>query len=179
MEKRHGYIYVFAALIFSLGLLYEIPAEGKSLTTEEVTSMDTSGTFSLILYGGRFYRDVESLALLDLEGDGYTLDPYVPDFDYRVETGLSAKEALDRAERFLSAQYAFRRTILSKILDGNGKTIGYELRPLYDPLTFGITDVLDVDYVLQKDGKVRVYIRLAPSVESQIYGGGGPRDDGH
>lgn len=166
-------------MIVPLILLWGLPVEGKSLTTEEAGGIDSSGTFTLILYGGRYYRDVESLALLDLEGDEYTLDPYVPEFDYTVTRGLSPRDALDRAERFLSAQYAFRRSILSRILDSSGKTIGYELRPLYDPLTFGITDVMDVDYVPKKDGKVRVYIRLAPSVESQLYGGGGPRDDGH
>lgn len=154
-------------------------AEGKSLTTVEAGEIDVPGTFTLILYGGRYYRDAESLALLDLEGDPYTLEPYAPEFDYIVVRGLPAQDALARAEHFLNSQYAFRRSLLSRILDSSGKTIGYELKPFYDPLTFGITDVLDVEYVPRQDGKVRVYIRLDPAVQGHIFGGDGSRDDGY
>ena len=52
-------------------------------------------------------------------------------------------------------------------MDRKGKTIGYELRPLYLPLDFGVSDVLDVAYWL-KEGKVKVVIRPLPSVEKQI-----------
>jgi len=171
-------ISMMIAMILSLIMFCVIPAEGKSLTTVEAGAIDVPGTFTLILYGGSYSRDVENLALLDLEGDPYTLEPYAPEFDYRVIRGLSAKDALDLAEHFLSSQYAFRRSLLSRILDSSGKTIGYELKPFYDPLTVGLTDVLDVSYEPRKDGKVRVYIRLNPSVQRQISGGDGPRDDG-
>ncbi len=162
-------------MLLSLIMFCGLPAEGKSLTAVEATAIDVPGTFTLILYGGRHFRDVETLALLDLEGDPYTLEPYAPEFDYRVIRGLSAKDALDRAEHFLSSQYAFRRSLLSRILDNSGKTIGYEVRPLYDPLTFGFTDVLDVDYRL-KDGKVKVTVRLIPSVERMLRDGDGLKD---
>lgn len=170
---------IILTVVLSLIAFSGLPAEGGSLTTQEATTIDVPGTFSLILYGGRHFRDAESLALLDLEGDLYTLEPYAPEFDYRVVKGLSAKDALERAQSFLSSHYAFRRSLLSKILDSDGKTIGYELRPLYDPLSFGVTDVLDVDYVPRKDGKVRVYINLRTSVWQQLFGGDGSRDDGH
>ncbi len=170
---------LLVTLILAAGVFYGIPAEGKSLTTAGVGAIDETGTYTLILYGGRHFRDVESLALLDLEGDAYTLEPYAPDFDFRVIKNLPAREALERAESFLRIQYAFRRSLLSKILDSNGKTIGYEVRPLYDPLTFGLSDVLDVDYSPRNDGKVRVYIRLKLSVERQLFSGDGSRDGGH
>ena len=166
----------FIALFFFVGCVFIYHASAGSIRTEAAYSVDDGGTYTLILYGGRYYRDAESLALLDLEDDSYTLEPYAPEFDYRVIKGLTAKDALGKAEHFLSSQYAFRRSLLSRILDSSGKTIGYELRPLYYPLTFGITDVLDVGYALKNDGKVRVYIRLDPAVVRHIYGGGGPRD---
>ena len=166
-------------VVLSLLMLYGLSAEGKSLTTVEAGAIDVPGTFTLILYGGGHFRDVESLALLDLEGDLYTFEPYAPDFDFRTIKGLSAKDAIERAESFLSSHYGFRRTVLSRILDSSGKTIGYEVRPLYYPLTFGVSDVLDVDYALRKDGKVRIHIHLKPPVERQLFGGDGSRDDGH
>ncbi len=177
--KRNSSIQLILLAILSLAVFGVFPAEGKSLVTEEATSIDVPGTFTLILYGGGHSRDVESLALLDLEGDLYTLEPYAPEFDYRIIKGLSARDAIGRAESFLSSRYAFRRTVLSRILDSSGKTIGFEVRPLYDPLTFGLTDVLDVDYAPRKDGTVRVHIRLWPSVQRQLYGDDASKGDGH
>lgn len=52
-------------------------------------------------------------------------------------------------------------------MDRKGKTIGYELRPLYLPLDFGVSDVLDVTYWL-REGKVKVVIKLLHSVEKQL-----------
>jgi hypothetical protein len=174
--KRMIMISFAATVIVSVALFCALPAEGKSLTTAGVGAIDGTGTYTLILYGGRHFRDVESLALLDLEGDAYTLEPFAPDFDFRVIKNLPAREALERAEHFLRIQYAFRQSLLSRILDSSGKTIGYEVRPLYDPLTFGLSDVLDVDYSLRNDGKVRVHIRLKLSVERQLFSGDGSRD---
>jgi hypothetical protein len=176
--KTNKYIQLILVAILSLVVFGVFPAEGKSLTTVEATAIDVPGTFTLILYGGRHFRDVEALAILDLEGDQYTIEPYAPEFDYRIIRGLSAKDALERAEAFLGSHYAFRRAALSKILDDSGKTIGYEVRPFYSPLSFGLTDVLDVDYALRTDGKVRAYIHLKPQVERQLFGGSGNQDGG-
>jgi hypothetical protein len=177
--KRNSCIQLILLAILSLVVFGVFPAEGKSLTAVEVTAVDVPGTFTLILYGGRHFKDVESVAILDLEGDQYTIEPYAPEFDYRIIRGLSANDALERAGTFLGSQYAFRRTVLSRILDNSGKTIGYEVRPFYSPLSFGLTDVLDVDYALRNDGKVRVYIHLKQSVERQLFGGDGSKDGGH
>lgn len=174
--KKNRYILSILAVL-SVIMLYVTPAPAESLRTEGVSAGSVAGTFTLILYGGRHFRDVESLAILDLEGDQYTFEPYAPDFDFRKIKGLSAKDALDNAQVFLSSHYAFRRSVLSRILDGSGKTVGYEVRPFYDPLTFGVTDVLDVEYVPRSDGKVRVYIRLKQAVERQLFSGG-VRDGG-
>lgn len=155
---------------------YASTVSGANLTIKGANSSEVQGTFTLILYGGRYFRDVESVAVLDLEGDQYTFEPYAPAFDYREVKGLPAKEALADAESFLRSQYDFWRTQLRKVLDENGKIIGFEVRPLYYPLAFGVTDVLDINYGL-KDSKVRVYIRLKPEVWIQLFGGGGDSRD--
>lgn len=147
----------------------------KALKTEETKAAEIKGNFTLILYGSRHSNDIETLAILDLEGDYYAFEPYAPQFDYRIERGLPAGEAIEKAERFVSWHRSFYRTQVSRIVDGKGNTIGYEIRPLYDPLTFGMPDVLDIDYMLKGD-KVRVIIKLKPSVERQIYRGDGLKD---
>ncbi|MEW6161820.1 MAG: hypothetical protein AB1606_00635 [Nitrospirota bacterium] len=134
------------------------------LRTEEIKKEDIRGVFTLILYGSRDINDIETVAILDLEGDQYTLEPYAPKFDYRIKGGLSGKEALDEGHKFISYHNSFYRSRLSRIIDDKGNTIGYELRPLYMPFTFGVSDVLEVDYWL-RDGKVKVTIRILPSIE--------------
>lgn len=141
------------------------------LKTEWVNPSDATGTFTLILYGGNYFNDVYTIAFLDSEGDQYTFEPYAPEFEYRVLKGLSAKEALDKAQDFVSTiGNCFSRSQLSKVLDQNGKTIGYEMRPYYNPICYGLSDVLDVSY-WNKSGKVVIRIKLYPAVEKQLQSG--------
>lgn len=158
---------LFLGLTLLLFMVSSSFAIAGNLKTEEVRKDDVKGVFTLILYGGRGPNDVEALAILDIEGDQYTFEPYAPEFDYKVKKGLSEKDALDNAYKFISYNPAFWRSQLSKIVDEKGNTIGYELRPLYMPFVYGISDVLEVYYSL-KDGKVKVYIRIIPSVERAL-----------
>lgn len=167
-----------AFLVFAFTLVSVVAAGhaafgiGKRLKTELANESEVAGTYTLILYGGRYSSDIETIAILDREGDGYTIEPYAPGFDYTVTKGLSAKEALAAAAQFIRLHASYHRSQLARILDDRGSIVGFELRPLYMPLTFGVIDVLDVDYSL-KDGKVTVYIRLVPSAERMLRG-----DDG-
>lgn len=162
-------------MFISIPLPQVVAAFDKPLKTGEANAIDVSGTFTLILYGSRHLNDIETVAILDLEGDPYTFEPFAPEFDFIVKRGIPAKEAMIEAERFVSWHSSFYRSQLSRVIDDRGNTIGYELRPLYDPLTFGITDVMDVDYTL-RDSRVRAMIRLKPSVERQLRDGDGPKD---
>jgi len=135
------------------------------------------GSFALILFGGAYKDDLETIALLDNEGDEYSIEPYAPEFDYVTKRRLSAEEALAQASRFVSFHHAFWKIHLSKILGPDGTVIGFEVKPLYFPFIYGISDVLDVSYWPKKDGKVKVVIRLLPSLETLKYypgGDGGP-----
>lgn len=144
------------------------------LRVEEAKIADVTGTFAVIYFGGRFMEDVETVAFLDLDGDRYTFEPYAPEFDYRIEKGVPAKEAIERAERFVSGHRSYGHSLLSRVLDEKGVVIGYELRPLYRPLMFGISDVLDVHYFLRGD-TVRIYIYLKLQVERQLRSGDGTK----
>ena len=149
-------------------------ATDRFIRTEPSEYKELAGSFTLILYGSRHSNDIETVAILDIEGDGYSFEPYAPEFDYRIKKGVHAKEAFKEAEHFVSWHSSFYRTQLSRIIDEKGVTIGYELRPLYRPLTFGVSDVLDVDYIKRGD-KVIVKIKLIPSVERMLSGGDGSR----
>jgi hypothetical protein len=150
----------------------------SSLKTEEASPAEVTGRYTLILYGSRFADDIETIAILDAEGDQYTFEPYAPDFDYKIQHGISAKKALSSAEEFVGFHHAFRRSQLSKIIDNTGKVIGYELRPLYQIWTYGVSDVMDVHYWLEKPDKIKVTIRLVPSVERSRFPGGDHRSSG-
>ncbi len=142
------------------------------LRTESASPSDLTGTFTLLLYGGRYADDIETVAIFAPEGGKYTYALYAPDFDYKTEKGLPAPEALARAGKFVSFHNAFWRSQLSRILDPHGNTIGYELRPLYRPFVYGSSDVMDVYYWPKKDNTIKVTIRLIPSVERQRFPGG-------
>lgn len=156
--------FILIIIFFIASHAYALP---EILRTEEAKEADVQGIFTLILYGARDINDVEALAILDLEGDQYALEPYAPAFDYKVERGLSAKTALNKAYKFISYHNAFLRPQLSRIIDAKGNTIGYEVRPLYMPFVFGRSDVLEVDYSLKGD-KIKVDIRIIPSIEKSL-----------
>lgn len=178
--KQFVYALLLMLSIVSVTMINDSPAIERPLRTEEVKAVDPTETFTLIFYGGRYHDDFETVAILDVEGDEYTFEPYAPEFDYRVKRGVPAKDALKEAEQFVSRHPDFSRSLLSRIPDNNGKTIGYELRPLYHPLTLGISDVLDIDYWI-KNGKVKVTVKLKPMIEMKLFGGDGSKGkgDGH
>jgi hypothetical protein len=130
------------------------------------------GNYTLILYGARHGNDLETIAVLDYEGDDISIEPVSPEFDYKKREHVEDGQALTEAKKFVSWYHSFRRVRLSRIIDGQGRMLGYEVRPIYSAAsTFGYSDVLNVGYIL-KDNKVALYIRLKPGVERAIDGKG-------
>ncbi|MBI5634795.1 MAG: hypothetical protein HZA15_15110 [Nitrospirae bacterium] len=161
--KGHRKIIAGAMAVF-ITLALQACVSGKALRTDAVKSGDIPGTYTLILYGGNYSDDLETVAFLDKEGDRYTFEPYAPDFVFRATKGLTADRALGVAGEFIRAHPNFHTEQLRSIRDEEGEIIGYELRPLYLPFAFGSDDILDVDYWL-KEGRVLVYVKLKPSLE--------------
>lgn len=146
----------------------------KPLKTVAAMPADASGTFTLILYGANYLDDLETIAILDYEGDEYHFEPYAPAFNFKVKKGVQAQEALEETEEFVSFHSSFWKSQLSEIINEEGITIGYEVRPLYRPFIYGISDILEVYYWLKENGKVKTIIRLNNSVESASLSGDGP-----
>jgi len=144
---------------------------GIRLNTQGYYSAVT-GTYNVIFYGCNYLNDLQTIAFLDRADDRFTFEPFAPAFNYRVKKGVDANEALTEAYNFVNCNTSFRSAQLSRIMAPNGETLGYEVRPLYSPITYGVEDVLDIDYRL-KDDRVVITIRLVPSVERLLQHGSG------
>ncbi|RJQ16105.1 MAG: hypothetical protein C4560_10225 [Nitrospiraceae bacterium] len=154
---------VTLAVILLLTGLYSC-APGKYTATGQAAPEEIAGTFTLILHGGRYSEDVENVAVLDKEGDRYFFEILASEYDYTVMKNISAGEALERAEKFVGSHRAFRQSVLRRISDKEGITIGYELRPLYHLTEFGNSDILVTSYRIT-DNKVIAVIRLKQELE--------------
>ncbi|UCD34697.1 MAG: hypothetical protein JSU90_10455, partial [Nitrospiraceae bacterium] len=129
------------------------------------------------LYGKRHGQDLETVAVLDFEGDDVMFEPYAREYDYRTVEHLDEKDALEKALTFISWYPSFLSGRVSALRDAEGRALGYEVRPIYMRVsTFGYSDVLNVHYVL-RDGKVIFYVRLRKEVERAIQGNGDRRFD--
>ena len=65
---------------------------------------------------------------------------------------------------------SFSHSQMRSITAPNGDIIGYEIRPLYDPLTYGVDDVLYTDYRLAGD-KVVIRIWMNSSISDMFQDG--------
>jgi hypothetical protein len=159
----------FYILLLMAGVLFSSIscAPGIRLNTRGVQGPEPTGNYTVIYYGCNFLNDLETIAFLEREGGEYHFEPYAPDFRYRVKKGVPPKEASETAMKFVSCNNSFSRAQIRSVLAPNGETIGYEVRPLYLPFTYGSDDVLDVNYRL-KEGKVVITIRLLPSIETML-----------
>jgi hypothetical protein len=168
MTKETKSIYLLT-LIFAL--FFVSCTSGIRLNTKGAQESEIAGTYDVILYGCNFNNDLETIAFLQKEGAQYIFEPFAPDFKYRTKKGIPAEEALQEAKEFANCGTSFMRSQLSSIIAPDGDILGYEVRPLYEPLTYGVEDVLAVDYNLKGD-KVSIMVRLIPSVEKILEGGG-------
>lgn len=154
-------------LSISAGLILQACAAGMQLLPKSADPAALSGTYTLILYGGRHPVDLETMAILVDEKSPYPVEVYALESMYKVTKGLSASQALHAGNAFLrSGSYTLWDTLLRKIADPAGKTIGYELKPLYRPMDIGTPEPVLSAYSL-KDGTVFVYISLHPMVKQR------------
>jgi hypothetical protein len=163
----------YAGTLFIIVTVLVACAPGMQLLTTGAQSSDVKGTFTLLLYGCHYPADVKNVAILLNEGSIQPFEIYDIKTSYKVKKGMSAQEALSEAAAFVKCStHRVTDTELRSIPDGAGGIMGYELRPLYFPLEFGVSDILLISYAM-KDGMIRAYIRLLPDVERQINAVGG------
>jgi len=143
-----------------------------SLRTESAKAVvDPSGTYTLIRVGGNAFEDYTTFALIVPEGGKYRFEIFKPDFDYRSSKGLTAKQAEKMAVAFVSSQSSFKYSQISAVIGLDGSAVAYEVRPLYDQLLFGQSDVLSVVYLLKADNVVEVRVDVDEVVKRHERGG--------
>jgi hypothetical protein len=165
--------YLFAsALVFLIAVAISgCGYSPREIRTESATETGISGTYSVILYGDRHGNDLESVAILAKEGGPYTFVPFAPEFDYRIVKHVDAKNALSMGKDFVSFHPDFARSELAGIVDEHGNLIGYEIRPLYHPFVYGLSDVLDVSYWKGND-TILVKVKLRQDIERRLVDSG-------
>jgi hypothetical protein len=173
MKRLFTYISVLCVTV----LLHACSLFRYDITTEVMKEEKIMpGNYTLILYGAMHGEDLETIALLDYEGDDITFEPYARKYNYEIKTHVQDDEALAEAVKFIKWYPSYVRYQLSSITDREGKILGYEVRPIYLAIsTYGYSDVLRVYYYLI-DKKVKVYISLDPAVERAIQGDGNGGD---
>jgi len=156
---------LLAGLILMSLLIATANADSTYLEREMVRDEKViRGSFTLILYGGRYFDDLETIAVLDSEEDEYTFEPYAPEFHYHLKKNMAAENAFKEAMHFVSAHSSFINAHVSRLVDRDGRVLGYEVRPIYLPLRYGLSDILDASYRL-KGKKVTVYLYLKPFIK--------------
>lgn len=152
---------------------------GTQLYPSAADTAAVEGSYTLMLYGCHYPEDITNLAILVSDSSKYPVEIYDIDTSYKVEKEVPAQQALQRADSFLKCTtHRIWQTVIRRIPDDRGGTIGYEVRPLYFPLEFGQADVLLTSYSL-RDGKVKAYIRLDPDVENMLNGSGDTNERDH
>jgi hypothetical protein len=153
---------VMASILFMLSSC----AGGQHIRTKSIKNAEQiTGIFTLILYGASYLDDIETIAILDLEGDGYEFLPFTPEYNFKTIKGVKDREAFEKALHHVSFHHNYRHTRIKKIIDRGGTTIGYELRPLYQEFTYGFSDLLRVYYTLLQNGRIKVNVELNPLME--------------
>ncbi len=136
----------------------------RYLRSVSAVPAELSGTYDLFLYGHRYTDDFMNLAFLLPAGGKYSFELYAPEFDYKVRKALPAAAAIKEAEQFIKFHYSFERSQWNRVLDPDGNTVVFELRPLYSVSAFAYSDVFDIHYII-KDGRVIASVGLKPEVE--------------
>jgi len=164
MEKLRTSVTAAMGVILML-VLYSC-APGMKLVPKSADPAELTGTYTLILYGCRYADDLENIALIVDEKSGYSVDIYALEAMYKVKKELSGSQALSEAEAFVRCSMPpVWKSVVRRISDDLGKTIAYEIKPLYRDLV--PQEALVSSYSL-KDMKVTAYFTLDPSHKRDI-----------
>lgn len=152
-------------LLLSLFILTSCTG-GKVLRTEPSDEGNISGTFDVNYYSNQDYDALMYVAILDIDGDEHEISIYAPEYYIKTANNVKAEEAVSHSLEFIKNHREYIKYYIEKILTDEGDVIGYEIKPLYSPVTYGVTDVFDNRYLSMGDGKVKAIIDLKERVKS-------------
>ncbi|HXX81891.1 MAG TPA: hypothetical protein VEI46_10105 [Thermodesulfovibrionales bacterium] len=159
--KRLSCRAVLTALPALLLIISSGCATGQALSAVKVQGIEGANErYTLILYREEEYFGLKTIAFLVPEGNGYSLQPYAPEYNYTTIHNISGQEGLQLAVALFHKNRDYVNYEIRRISDPGGGTVGFEIRPLYDATVEGRSDVMRVEYGLSKGGAVNVYIHL-------------------
>lgn len=140
-------------------------AGGPRVSTSLAKGEPTEGVrYRLILYSSMELR----AAFLDIEGDGYELEPIAPEASYRIHEGLGPGEALEKGRAHISKADGYDGYEVRNIRYGE-TLLGYEMRPMFETFIYGVPDITDISYNLVEGGIVRVWVSRNPFTEEPVF----------
>ncbi|HXX53503.1 MAG TPA: hypothetical protein VEI28_02925 [Thermodesulfovibrionales bacterium] len=172
MKSKLGRTVIMSCLA-SLLVIFGGCAGGQSLKAVQVQGIgDSAGPYVLTLYHEAQYGGLKTMAFLVPQGNGYTLTPYAPGYAYTTIRNVGGQEGLQQAIVFISKNPVYVNYEIRRILDPGGNTVGFEIRPLYDPTANGRSDVMWVEYGLSGGGAVNAHIHLYQNIMEEYESGG-------
>jgi hypothetical protein len=158
---------VAVALLF-IGLAAS--AEAKAVKTDRVKPHDVqAGTYNVIGYEQETVNGPIRVAILQKE-DAPNIKFKTPG-DTKQVTGLTQDNAIRQAEAYVKANPAVTKTELSKMYDADGTLIGYEMSPIFLPMRYGSSDVVDSHFRISED-RTLAYVTVDPLLQQVEQGGG-------
>lgn len=104
-------------------------------------------------------------AIVDREGDGVTLVPAVSGYDLKTYEGLSLSHAIETSRAAFSIHCAYTGNMLRGLVEGSGKTVGYEIIPNYTPFMCESSPTVYINYFDKGDGRVRAVLNITGKEE--------------
>ena len=151
---------LITTIISVLALLLVACAGTSNLRTEHYPNRGSlQGNYDLILYRALEGEDEIKVAILDLNGDSYSVVPYAAEFNYKTTKALKADKALELAEEFLSTVDFYDKMVLRKVFGPDGELVAIEGRPLHEPFMDTPVDITFTNYYIQGPGIIKVTIR--------------------
>jgi hypothetical protein len=156
-------VFITAAVLVLFSCAGTIDLATEYVSREE----DVPGLFTVLFSGRHYFEEVDAVVILDLEGDEYRFVTSTRDMDYEILKSLSYPEAFYESGPFFRLHEAFSgKTRLYRIMSPDGRTVGYELRPIYFPAYLGVADLVKTRYRVTEDG--RIYYKSWPKSKAEI-----------
>jgi len=165
-------ILLFVLIATSILLATSCASTRSAVSAKPTEQPIAEGIYTVQLFGQEGPHDPETAAIVDREGDAFTIKPFGSDFRTVTVEGLTASEAAEMARVYVGRMLNVMDAEMKEIRTTDGKIAGYEFRPVFAPFVFGTTDMLLISYVEDQDGVIRAFIGLHPSFEPPFRQGG-------
>lgn len=167
-SARHA---VSLAVAFLFVGMAAFSADAGGVKTDRVKPDDVqAGTYRVVGFERGTVNDPLRIAILQRSDVPYNLKFKTAGVSREV-AGLSETDAIRRAEAFVKSNPAVTETEVSRIYGDDGTLIGYEVSPVFMPMRYGSSDVVDSHYRISED-RTLAFVTVDPLLSDIEQGGG-------